>query len=210
MKHSQELYEYCTLLSAEEPQYLKDLRRETNLRTLRPQMISGPLQGQLLKMLVQLFRAKSILEIGTFTGYATLCMAAGLTDDGTIYTLEIEEELAAFHEKYFPASGLAEKINCIYGDANEFIKKTDLTFDFVFMDAGKKDYKAQFDLLLNRMEIGGVILADNVLWKGKVLEDKHDKMTSKIHEFNTYVASHEGVENIILPLRDGINIIRKK
>ncbi|WP_235296560.1 O-methyltransferase [Portibacter marinus] len=208
MNKTEELNTYCIQNSSEEAQYLRELRRETHLKTLRPQMLSGPLQGQLLKMLVQLFKPKNILEIGTFTGYATLCMASGLGLGAKIYTLELEEEYAYFHHKYFVLSGLSEHIECIYGDANAFVENTDLAFDFVFMDAGKKDYQSQFDLLLNKMNSGGMILADNVLWKGRVLEEKKDKMTSQIDEFNAYVQQHEAVENVILPIRDGINLIR--
>lgn len=206
----EDIYEYCIESSSPEPGYLKALRRETFLKTLRPHMVSGPLQGKLLEFLVAFCRPTKILEIGTFTGYATLCMAAGLKGDGKIYSVEIEEELQYFHKKYFPQSGLQDRIEMIYGDANDFLRKTDLIFDFVFMDAGKKDYKNQLNLLLKRMKSGGIIIADNVLWKGKVLDKEPDKMTEHIHSFNQFVKKDTRVENLILPIRDGINVIRVK
>ncbi|GLR16766.1 O-methyltransferase [Portibacter lacus] len=208
--NEEELYEYCVSNGTDLPSYLKELRRETYLKTMRPHMISSPLQGQMLRLLVKLFKSKSILEIGTFTGYATMCLASGLEDDGMVYTIEKKEEFSYFHEKYFERSGLGEKITCYYGDGNEVIQNINTTFDFVFMDAGKKDYKEQLDLLLSKVSKGGVILSDNVLWKGKILEDKKDKMTFHIHEFNEYVKAHPRVENVILPIRDGINIMMVK
>lgn len=205
----EEIYSYCTAHSNSEDDELKVLRRQTYIRTLQPHMLSGPLQGQLLTQLVQLFKVKKVLEIGTFTGYGTLCLAKGLPPEGVIHTIEIEEELQYFHEEFFQRSPLGERIVCHYGDANHVIPNLENNFDFVFIDAGKKDYKEQLEMLLRKIVKGGIILADNVLWKGKVLEneDEQDKMTRRIHEFNKFVQNDPRFSNVILPFRDGLNLI---
>lgn len=207
---NEELYSYCIENSTKESSVLKEVRRQTYLRTLRPQMLSGPLQGQLLKMLVSLFGVQSVLEIGTFTGYATICLAEGLPKNGKIHTVEMNQEFSWFHDQFFPKSGFADKIVCHYGDANAVIPRLEETFDLVFMDAGKKDYKSQLEMLLGKMNKGGIILADNVLWKERVLvpPTEQDKMTKYLHYFNKYVHQHPELENIILPIRDGINLIK--
>lgn len=206
---NEELYTYCTKYSTGESALLSEIRRQTFLRTLRPQMLSGPLQGQLLTMLVGLFGVKSVLEIGTFTGYASICLADGLGKDGKVHTIEMNQEFSWFHDRYFPQSGFGDQIICHYGDANEVIPMLEEKFDLVFMDAGKKDYKSQLDLLINKMKQGGIILADNVLWKERVLDptEEQDKMTSYLHDFNSYVHQHPKLKNVILPIRDGINLI---
>jgi len=205
----EEVYKYCSDFSDEEGSVLKELRRQTFLRTLQPHMLSGPLQGQFLKLLITLFKAKKVLEIGTFTGYATLCMADGLMDGGTIHTIELKEELMWFHDQFLKKSEFSESIVCHYGYANEVIPTLDDDFDFVFMDAGKKDYVEQIEMLIGKMKKGGVILADNVLWKAKILEpqEQQDKMTRMIYAFNEFVKNDPRLSNVILPIRDGLNLI---
>lgn len=209
MNH-EDIFQYCIEHSTEESPLLSGLRRATHLRTLSPGMLSGPLQGNILTMLTKMKDPKRVLEIGTFTGYATLCIAAGLSDVGRVDTLEIDEELVYFYERFFSGSGYGDKINVILGDATESMKSLDLAYDMVFMDAGKKDYLLQYEMLMEQMPVGGIILTDNVLWKGKVVEERKDSITTSLHEFNLKIAKDDRVENVILPIRDGINVIRKK
>lgn len=203
----EKIYDYCVANSNLQDELLEELSRETYLKALSPHMVSGPLQGQLLTLVTRMIRPRNALEIGTFTGYASICIAKGLPFSGHLTTIEIEEELSVFHEKYFPMSGLNSQISCLYGDANTILPDLDIIFDFVFMDAGKKDYLAQYELLLSKMKSGGVILADNVLWKGRVLEENPDKMTQYILAFNEMVRNDDRVDNMILPIRDGIHLI---
>ncbi len=206
---NEKIYDYCVQFSTPESSLLHELRRETFLKTLNPHMISGELQGQILTMLVKMLKPKTALEIGTFTGYASLCIAEGMQERCTLYTIEKELELVYFHEKYFNLSDHGDKIKTLYGDANSILNEMNEKFDFVFMDAGKKDYSKQFELIIEKMNSGAVILADNVLWKSKVLEKDMDKMTQYIHEFNQMILEDHRVSNVILPIRDGINVIMK-
>ncbi len=206
----EKINEYCIENSTGELPLLKELRRETYLKTTRPGMISGPIQGQLLTLLVRMLKPKKVLEIGTFTGYASICIAEGLDEHGTLTSIEMDEELSYFHEKYFRLYSHGDKIRVLLGDANQILKNLQDNFDLAFIDAGKKDYLSQYEIVLNRMPSGGVILADNVLWKGKVVEQKKDSMTQNLHDFNQHVLNDDRVINLILPFRDGINMIIKR
>lgn len=207
-----ELDNYITLHTSEEPQLLAELRRETYQKTTQPHMISGVYQGRLLSMLSKMVNPMRILEIGTFTGYATLCLAEGLTEEGKIITLDINEELAYLPKKHFEKSGLGDKIQFILENALDYLDKTDEKFDLVFIDADKQNYFNYFEKVLTKMNSGGIILADNVLWHGKVLEETpaKDKKSAAIKEFNQKVVSDPRVEVVFLPLRDGISLIRKR
>ncbi|MCB0549331.1 MAG: O-methyltransferase [Phaeodactylibacter sp.] len=204
--------QYCEAHSTPPSPLLYQLERETHLKTLAPQMLSGPLQGQLLSLLSKIQRPKAILEIGTFTGYAALCLAQGLPEGGTLHTIEANPELEYLIRKYIALAGLQNKIHLHIGDALEVIPQLEGSFDLVFIDAGKQDYALYYDLVIDRVEPGGLIIADNVLWSGKVTspaEREGDADTRLIHQFNEKVQQDPRVENILLPLRDGLLIARK-
>lgn len=208
---TQEIEEYCEAHSTPESELLYRLNRETNLKVMNPRMLSGHIQGMFLTSLVRMMQPKAVLEIGTYTGYATLCMADGLPDDGTIDTIEVDVELEDMIRKYFSQSSNKEKINLHIGDAVEVIPTLDKTYDLVFMDADKEEYICYYELVLPKVRKGGYILADNVLWSGKVLQEvkSGDKDTPAIRQFNDYVLQDERVRNFLLPLRDGIMVIEK-
>ena len=196
----------------EEGDYLYKLYRATNIHLLRGRMASGHLQGRLLKMLVKMIRPKNILEVGTFSGYSAICLAEGLEDDGKVYTFEINDEQEEFTRPWIENSSVADKINFIIGDAIEEAPKLDITFDMAFIDGDKRTYLKTYEMVLKILRPGGFILADNTLWDGHVLEvpKNSDKQTIGIDNFNDFVAKDERVEKVILPLRDGLTIIRKK
>ncbi|WP_029281471.1 O-methyltransferase [Pedobacter sp. R20-19] len=200
------LIHYCE----PESQLLQQIDRETNLKVLMPRMLSGHYQGRVLSMLSKMIAPKRILEIGTFTGYATLCLAEGLTQDGNIYTLDINVELEDMVRKHFEQSIYHNQINYILGDAIKTINDLDETFDIVFIDADKKNNGTYYDLIFDQVRPGGIIIVDNVLWSGKVLQDQQDKDTRNITSFNDKIAADERVEKLILPVRDGLFVIRKK
>ena len=201
------LEKYCS----QEPEILARLREETYLVTEQPHMISGKQQGRFLAIVSKLLSPKNVLEIGTFTGYATLCLAEGLAENGKITTLDINEELSYLPKKYFAESDFAEKINFCLQDGREFLQNTDEIYDLVFIDGNKAAYVDYLNLIRPKLRSGGVVLFDNVLWYGKVLEENpKSKMTKKIKELNEIVSKDDDFENLILPLRDGINLIRKK
>ena len=207
---SSDLLDYVTKHSNEEPQILKDLTRETYQKVLLPRMLSGPLQGRFLSVLSKIIRPKKILEIGTYTGYATLCLAEGLAPNGIIDTLDKNEELLDFQRKYFNRSGYGDQINQHLGNAIDIIPKLSSDYDFVFLDADKTNYINYFELIIPKMNSGGVILSDNVLWSGKVIKeaDVKDKDTQVLQEFNKLLATDKRVESVLLPLRDGLTISR--
>ena len=207
---SSDLLDYVTKHSNEEPQILKDLTRETYQKVLLPRMLSGPLQGRFLSVLSKIIRPKKILEIGTYTGYATLCLAEGLAPNGIIDTLDKNEELLDFQRKYFNRSGYGDQINQHLGNAIDIIPKLSSDYDFVFLDADKTNYINYFELIIPKMNSGGVILSDNVLWSGKVIKeaDVKDKDTQVLQEFNKLLATDTRVESVLLPLRDGLTISR--
>ena len=200
------LLQYCE----PENQLLQQIDRETNLKVLMPRMISGHYQGRVLSMLSKMVSPKRILEIGTFTGYATLCLAEGLAENGILYTLDINIELEDMVRKHFAQSPYNSQINYILGDATKTVNDLDETFDIVFIDADKKNNGTYYDLIFDRVRPGGIIIVDNVLWSGKVLQDKQDKDTRNITSFNNKIADDKRVEKLILPVRDGLFVIRKK
>ncbi len=196
-------------MSKDRSSLLHQLERETHLKTLAPQMISGKLQGLFFEMLSKLIKPDRILEIGTFTGYATISLAAGLSANGKIITIEANKELKYLSDKYFAASPLKDKIKAIVGNAIEIIPTLKEEFDIVYIDANKKANLEYFNLIIPKVKSGGLILVDNVLWSGKVVAAKKDKDTQLIHDFNQGILDDPRVENVILPLRDGIMMIRK-
>jgi len=200
------LLRYCE----PESELLQQIDRETNLKVLMPRMLSGHYQGRVLSMLSKLVNPQRILEIGTFTGYATLCLAEGLRPDGLLYTLDINIELEEMVRKNFAQSNYNEQINYILGDATTTINTLDEVFDLVFIDADKKNNGTYYDLIFDKIRPGGLIIVDNVLWSGKVLSNQQDKDTRNIITFNDKVAADHRVEKLILPVRDGLFIIRKK
>ena len=195
-----------------EGDYLNALYRDTHLRLLYPRMASGHLQGRMLKMFVQMIRPQQVLEIGTYSGYSALCLAEGLPDGATLHTIEINDEQEDFTRPWLEQSPYADKIKFYIGDALELLPHMDITFDLAFVDGDKRKYMEYYELVLKMLSPGGYIIADNTLWDGHVLEEPHhtDMQTIGIKAFNDWVAKDERVEKVILPLRDGLTIIRKK
>ncbi|MCF2660084.1 MAG: class I SAM-dependent methyltransferase [Parabacteroides sp.] len=204
--------EYILSHSDDEGALLKALERDAHVNLLRPRMLSGHLQGRILKMFCRMMQPRRVLEIGTYTGYATLCLAEGLPEDGLVHTLEINDEMEDFIFKYLNQSPLQEKIRVHFGDAMEIIPQLDEQFDLVFIDADKRLYSAYYDLVFPKVRAGGLILADNTLWDGKVVETipASDKQSLGILAFNEKIKQDERVEKVILPLRDGLTMIWKK
>ena len=207
-----EINKYALSHTSETNSILNELYRETNLKVLMPRMLSGPLQGKFLEMVSCMIKPKTILEIGTYTGYSAICLSAGLSDDGMIHTIEKNPELKAIAEKYFKKAGLTKKIKYYSGGAGKIIPEIDEQFDLVFIDADKNNYLNYYKLIFDKVKAGGFIIADNALWDGKVLTkpDPRDKEAIGIIEFNDFVQNDEQVENMLLPLRDGLMIVRKK
>ena len=208
------LEKYIHEHSSAEDSLLHELDRQPHLRVLNPRMISGHIQGKLLELIVKMFRPKNVLEIGTFTGYSALCMAAGLEDDAVIDTCEVDDELESLAQSFFDRSPYGHKIHLHVGSALDIAPKLGKQFDLVFMDGDKREYPAYYDMLMDGglLHSGSVILADNILWYGKVVQPvaHNDHHTQALIEFNRRVREDERVESVILPLRDGINIIRVK
>ena len=202
---------YVVAHSEQEPQLLEQLTRETYQKVLQPIKLSGPYQGRVLSMISKLIRPKSILELGTFTGYATLCLAEGLQDEGELHTIDINEELTDFQRKYFDKSNFGNQIIQHTGSALDIIPKLDQTFDLIFIDADKPNYSNYFHLIIDKLNKGGVILSDNVLWHGKVVEplDDKDKSTKAVLDYNTLLKNDKRIETVLLPIRDGLTISRK-
>ncbi len=209
-KETDRITTYCEAHSSPQPPLLYELERETYLKTLAPQMISGHLQGRLLGLLSSLLQPKVILEIGTFTGYATLCLAEGLPEDGCLHTIEANEEMGPMIRRYIQKAKLEHKVQLHIGKAEEVIPNLTDPFDLVFIDAGKMHYAKHYDLVIDRVRPGGLILADNVLWNGKVVFPDKDKDAKTLDAFNKKIREDDRVEVIILPLRDGLTIARKK
>lgn len=204
--------QYADQHSQKEPALLAKLSRETHQKVMMPRMLSGHLQGRILSMLSHMLRPKRILEIGTYTGYSALCLAEGLAPGGKLITLDKNEELEELVRRYIAEAGLEQTIDFKLGDAIELIPQTEGPFDLVFIDADKTNYHRYFQLVLQKVRPGGFIIADNVLWSGKVLETnlKADEDTRAIREFNRLVRADDRVEKVLLPVRDGLMIIRKK
>jgi caffeoyl-CoA O-methyltransferase len=188
---------------------LARLYRDTHLRVQMPQMASGHLQGLCLEAISRMIRPRRILEIGTFTGYSALCLAKGLSTDGLLYTLDINEELEPVFAPYFEQSGMGSQIRFVAGAAADTILQIDETFDLVFIDADKANYGLYYDLIFPKLRMGGWILVDNVLWSGRVAMPDHDKDTDRIHAFNQKIAADPRIRQFILPIRDGITIAEK-
>ena len=204
-----EIQQYSALHTSTESDLLKTINRDTHAHVLMPRMLSGHLQGRLLAMISCMIRPKRILEIGTYTGYSALCLAEGLQENGMITTIDINEELEGRTRNYFNQSGHKEKIDFRIGNALKIIPTLTDTFDLVFIDADKANYSQYYDLVMEKIRTGGFILADNVLWSGKVLDLNPDKDTRFILEFNKKIQEDPRVQNILLPVRDGIMVIRK-
>jgi caffeoyl-CoA O-methyltransferase len=189
---------------------LTALERATHLRTLSPQMLSGPYQGMLLQFISHMVKPRRVLEIGTFTGYAAICLAQGLPADGQLHTIEVNDELGALTRQFIAAAELSDKIILHTGDAALIIPHLTDVFDLVFLDAGKLDYAVHYELVLSKIRPGGFILADNVLWDNKVITSDKEATTVALQNFNDMVQQDERVENLLLPLRDGLMVIRKR
>jgi len=204
--------DYVVKHSEDEPELLQQLNRETYQKILQPRMLSGHYQGRVLSMISKLVNPKNILEIGTYTGYSAICLAEGLQKNGELHTIDINEELNDFQRKYFDKSGYGKQIHQHLGDALDIIPKLDKTFDLVFIDADKENYANYFHAIINKLNQGGIILSDNVLWSGKVLETKfkkEDTSTPALIEYNKLLKEDKRVETLILPIRDGLTISRK-
>jgi caffeoyl-CoA O-methyltransferase len=210
--HHIDLETYIEAHTSGEDEILLDLRRQTHLKILRPRMVSGPVQGQLLSMFCRMIRPEAVLEIGTFTGYSAICMARGLEQNGHLDTIERDDELEDFIRPWFSRAGLEEKITLHIGDALKIVNTIDKTFDLVFIDGDKREYPAYYEAVLPKIKPGGFLLADNILWNGKVVEplDPGDDYTRGILKFNRMVKEDPRVEQVILPVRDGLMMIRLK
>lgn len=208
---SEDIEKYLINNTSAEDSLLSELRRETHLKTVYPQMLSGPLQGKVLELFSKMIRPDRILEIGTFTGYSALCLVKGLATGGKMHTIEVDPEMALFAEKYFEKSGRNDQIVLHTGDAMDLIKNLDERFDLVFIDAGKEQYIDYYNLVFEKVRSGGYIITDNVLWSGKVLlpEGQMDEETKCIVSYNRMLAGDDRVEVVMLPLRDGLSIARK-
>ena len=205
------LYNYIEQHIDKEPTLLKELSRETHIKIYHPRMLAGHFQGRLLAMISKMIKPKYVLEIGTYTGYSTLCLAEGIQEKGEIHTIEKNDELVDFIRSYINKSQFAEKIVLHIGDAREIVPKINLLFDLVFIDGNKKEYVEYYNVIINKVKKGGFIIADNVLWNGKVIDkSENDENTKAVREFNKIIAENDELEKILLPIRDGIFIIRKK
>lgn len=209
---TEELEKYILQHSEPEPEYLYRLWRSTNVHLLRGRMASGHLQGRLLKMLVQMIKPKNILEVGTFSGYSALCMAEGLEEGGKVWTYEINDEMEDFTRPWLENSAVSDRIEFIIGNAITEAPKLGILFDMAFIDGDKRTYMETYEMVLKILRPGGFILADNTLWDGHVLEipKTADRQTQGIESFNDFLIKDQRVEQVILPLRDGLTLIRKK
>jgi len=209
---SEELENYAAQHTEDEPLLLKELNKRTHLNVLQPRMISGHFQGRFLSLLSKMVQPRTILEIGTYTGYATLCLAEGLHPEGVLHTIDIKEELTDLQREFFDRSGYGNQIVQHLGKAADIIPALNTTFDLVFIDADKQNYAHYFDLVIEKMNRGGIILSDNVLWSGKVVEEiKHnDKHTQALMAYNQKIKDDPRVETVLLPIRDGITLSRVK
>lgn len=209
---SEELENYAAQHTEDEPLLLQELNKRTHLNVLQPRMISGHFQGRFLSLLSKMVQPRTILEIGTYTGYATLCLAEGLHPEGVLHTIDIKEELTDLQREFFDRSGYGNQIVQHLGKAVDIISSLNTTFDLVFIDADKQNYAHYFDLVIEKMNRGGIILSDNVLWSGKVVEEvKHnDKHTQALMAYNQKIKDDPRVETVLLPIRDGITLSRVK
>lgn len=207
-----EIDDYASSHTTPESETLHSLNRETYLKVLQPRMLSGHIQGRVLSMLSHMIKPNDVLEIGTYTGYSALCFAEGLDENGTIHTIDINEELGPMARGYFEKAGYGDQIHMHIGNAVEIIPTLDKTFDLVFIDADKENYINYYNAVFDKVPIGGYIIADNVLWSGKVLDKKeieNDLDTKVIVEYNSMIQNDDRVENVLFPIRDGLMIARK-
>ena len=204
------LEKYIDKHSDDEPDLLSELSRETHLKVLQPRMITGHYQGRVLSLLSKLIRPKKILEIGTYTGYSALCLAEGLQQDGVLHTIDFNEELSDMQRRYFDRSNYGHQIIQHTGNALDIIPTLDLTFDLVFIDAEKVEYPGYFELVLPKTSSGSIIMSDNVLWSGKVVENatEKDRATKILQEYNLMLKNHPALDTVILPVRDGLSLSR--
>lgn len=208
---NKELSDYVDAHTSEEPEVLKKLTRETYLKVLMPRMLSGHYQGRLLSMITKMIQPTKVLEIGTYTGYSAVCFAEGLKEGGKLITIDINEELETMVRKVFDEAGVSQKIEYKIGNAMDIIPTLNQTFDLVFIDADKINYLNYYHLVFDKVSKGGFIIADNVLWSGKIVNtEKIDKDTKALMDFNDFVHQDTRVENVLLPVRDGLMILKKK
>ncbi|MBN1413988.1 MAG: O-methyltransferase [Bacteroidales bacterium] len=205
-----QLLEYITSYSSPEDPLLSELYRETHSKVLYPRMVSGHMQGRLLEFISRMIQPAAILEVGTYTGYSAICLAKGMKPDGKLHTIEINDELQPVIDKYIRRAGLKDNIVLHFGDAGNIIPTLKIRFDLVFIDADKQHYLDYYQLVFEKVKPGGYIVADNVLWGGKVISRSQDKETRGIVAFNEFVKNDNRVEKLILPVRDGLMLIRKK
>jgi caffeoyl-CoA O-methyltransferase len=212
MENFQELDQYIKNHIIPEESFLTELDRETNLTCIHPRMLSGHVQGKILYMLCKMINPKRVLELGTYTGYSAISMALALDGNALIHTIELRDENEEIISKFIEKSGLEQKIICHFGDVMKIVPTIDETFDLVFIDADKRDYIAYYQMVLDKTRPGGYIIADNILWNGKVIDPKeaNDPQTRGIVEFNQLIQNDPRVENVIFPFRDGMMVIRKK
>jgi caffeoyl-CoA O-methyltransferase len=208
---NKKLEKYIETFSTTEDPVLEDLYRQTHIRFLNPNMVSGHLQGKFLEFISMMIRPENILEIGTFTGYSAICLSKGLQHGGRMITIELNDELTDFAHSYFCRAGMESRITQLTGKAQDIIPRLDVMFDLIFIDGDKREYIEYFNLVIGKLKPGGFIIADNVLWGGKVVEeDTVDPQARGIIDFNNMLKNTTGIENVIIPLRDGLMLIRKK
>ncbi len=208
----QKIDDYVVQHTAKEPELLQKLNRETNQKVLQPRMLSGHYQGRILSMISKLVQPKYILEIGTYTGYSALCLAEGMQSDGMLHTIDVNEELVDLQKRYFTASAFASQITQHLGEASQIIPTLKGHFDLIFIDADKPNYPIYFRQIMEKLNPGGIIISDNVLWSGKVVEpvQEDDESTKALLEYNRLLAEDERLETVMLPVRDGLAISRRK
>jgi caffeoyl-CoA O-methyltransferase len=209
---TKELSDYCENNTSPETDILAQLNRETHLKVVSPRMLSGHLQGRFLSFISKLQQPKLILEIGTYTGYSALCLAEGLAENGKLISIDVNEETSAFAKSFIEKTEYTNKIELVLADATQYIPTIKEPIDLVFIDADKKNYLNYYRLVIDKLNKGGLIIADNVLWSGKITmpESEMDKETLALHQLNQFVQQDERVENILLPIRDGLMVVRKK
>ena len=209
---TKDLSDYCENNTSAESEILAQLNRETHLKVVSPRMLSGHLQGRFLSFISKLKQPKLIVEIGTYTGYSALCLAEGLPENGKLITIDVNEETSAFAKSFIEKTEFSNKIELVLADAKDFIPTISEPIDLVFIDADKKNYLNYYQLVFNKLSVGGLIIADNVLWSGKITmpERAMDKETLALHQFNQFVQQDNRVENILLPIRDGLMVVRKR
>jgi caffeoyl-CoA O-methyltransferase len=209
---NKDLSDYCENNTSAESEILAQLNRETHLKVVSPRMLSGHLQGRFLSFISKLKQPKLIVEIGTYTGYSALCLAEGLPENGKLITIDVNEETSAFAKSFIEKTEFSNKIELVLADAKDFIPTISEPIDLVFIDADKKNYLNYYQLVFNKLSVGGLIIADNVLWSGKITmpESAMDKETLALHQFNQFVQQDNRVENILLPIRDGLMVVRKR